>query len=86
MVFQVSAYVIPQASPGMHIFTGMRTCLAGNGARFLKTGSNFLFFYFYCSIVFIIILYKKWGLEFLTTALLPKTAIAGRVNAVLTPF
>ena len=34
-------------------------------ARFLKTGSNFLLFYFYCSIVFIIILYKKWGLEFL---------------------
>ena len=32
---------------------------------FLKTGSNFLLFYFYCSIVFIIILYKKWGLEFL---------------------
>ena len=32
---------------------------------FLKTGSNFLLFYFYCSTVFIIILYKKWGLEFL---------------------
>ena len=31
----------------------------------LKTGSNFLLFCFYCSIVFIIILYKKWGLEFL---------------------
>ena len=53
---------------------------------FLKTGSNFLLFYFYCSIVFINILYKKWGLELLTTALLPKTATAGRVNAVLTPF
>ena len=34
-------------------------------ARFLKTESNFLLFHFYCSIVFIIILYKKWGLEFL---------------------
>ena len=34
-------------------------------ARFLKTGSNFLLFYFCCSIVFIIILYKKWSLEFL---------------------
>ena len=31
---------------------------------FLKTGSNFLMFCFYCSIVFIIIFYKKWGLEF----------------------
>ena len=31
----------------------------------LKTGSNFLLFCFYCYIVFIIILYKKWGLEFL---------------------
>ena len=55
---------------------------------FLKTGSNFLLFCFYCSIVFIIIFHKKWGLEFfiklflkggLTTALLPKTAIPGRV-------
>ena len=39
-------------------------------ARFLKTGSNFLLFYFYCSIVFIIILYKKWGVEFLIKLLL----------------
>ena len=32
---------------------------------FLKTESNFLLFPFYSSIVFIIILYKTWGLEFL---------------------
>ena len=64
----------------------VKSCLLQSS--FLKTGSNFLLFCFYCSIVFIIILYKKWCLEFLincflkaglTTALLPKTAISGRV-------
>ena len=59
----------------------------------MKTGSNFLLFYFYCSIVFIIFFYKEWGLEFLMKLFLgsqlhffQKSAIADRVNAVLTPF
>ena len=42
---------------------------------FLKTGSNFLLFHFYCSIVFIIILHKKWGLE-----LLIKLSLKGRAH------
>ena len=59
---------------------------------FWKQGLIFLLFYFCCSIVHIIILYKKWGLEFLIKLFLKgrahnsETAIAGHVNAVLTPF
>ena len=62
---------------------------------FLKTGSNFLLFYFYCSIVLLLFSVRNgvWSSlqncflkAGLTTALFRKTAIAGRVNAVLTPF
>ena len=57
----------------------------------LKTWSNFLLFYLYCSIVFITILCKKWGLEFLINLFLKgrahnctssKTVIPGRVSLV----